>query len=103
MTLLLTIDHVDIQDRTLSDEEVADLEASDDEPTRVSYSTQDYPIDGLVKRLQTGAMLVPQLSFATLMSVCKQRGSSVVSFGLKHRWISSSSPYCWDTLFPESS
>lgn len=60
MTSPAPADHVDLQDRTLSDEEVADLEASDEEPARVSYSTQDYPIDGLVKRLQSGSMLVPQ-------------------------------------------
>lgn len=53
-------DEVTLYDRTLSDEEVNDLEAFEESPARVSYSTQDYPIDGLVKRLQNRSMLVPQ-------------------------------------------
>lgn len=47
-------------DLTLMPEERVDLEASDETPVAVTFSTQDYPIDGLVKRLRTGTMLVPQ-------------------------------------------
>lgn len=47
-------------DLTLMPEERDDLEASDETPVAVTFSTQDYPIDGLVKRLRLGTMLVPQ-------------------------------------------
>ncbi|MEN5074490.1 DUF262 domain-containing protein [Isoptericola cucumis] len=47
-------------DLTLLPEERIDLEAKDDAPASVTFSTQDYPIDGLVTRLRSGAMLVPQ-------------------------------------------
>lgn len=49
-----------LTDRTLLDEELEDLVAPEDSPTPVTYSTQDYPVDGLVKRLESGAMLIPQ-------------------------------------------
>lgn len=47
-------------DRSLLAEEVDDLGSADESPTSVTYTTQDYPIDGLVKRLSNGSMLVPQ-------------------------------------------
>ena len=53
-------DLLSISDRALSDEEVEDLEAIDGSSTAVTYSTQDYPVDGLVKRLNNESMLIPQ-------------------------------------------
>jgi hypothetical protein len=50
----------DLLDRTLSDEELDDLADGDEKPVEVTYQTQDYPVDGLVKRLNDGAMLIPQ-------------------------------------------
>lgn len=47
-------------DRALSDEELDDLADGDEAPASVTYQTQDYPIDGLVRRLDDGAMLIPQ-------------------------------------------
>lgn len=49
-----------IEDRALLDDELEDLEATEDSPLAVTYSTQDYPIDGLVKRLNNNSMLIPQ-------------------------------------------
>jgi Protein of unknown function DUF262 len=49
-----------ITDRALLDDELEDLEAAEASPTAVTYSTQDYPVDGLVSRLNSGAMLIPQ-------------------------------------------
>lgn len=51
---------LDYLDRTLSEEEFDDLLAADDAPVTVTYSTQDYPVDGLVKRMNRGSMRVPQ-------------------------------------------
>ena len=51
---------VNLVDRTLSDEEMEDLVASDEVPPEVTYSTQDYPVDALVKRLNQGSMRVAQ-------------------------------------------
>jgi hypothetical protein len=51
---------VELLDRTLSDEEMADLVEEDEAPPEVTYSTQDYPVDGLVKRLGQGSMRIPQ-------------------------------------------
>ncbi|MCA2249973.1 DUF262 domain-containing protein [Mycobacterium intracellulare] len=49
-----------IDDRTLSDEELADLIDVERSPARVTFSTQDFSIDGLVKRLNRNSMVVPQ-------------------------------------------
>lgn len=51
---------VDVDDRTLRDEELADLVDVEASPARVTFSTQDLSIDGLVKRLNRKSMLVPQ-------------------------------------------
>ena len=47
-------------DRTLRDEELADLVDVEPSPARVTFATQDLSIDGLVKRLNRKSMLVPQ-------------------------------------------
>src|SRR4051794_14412535 len=47
-------------DRGLRDEELADLVDVEPSPARVTFSTQDLSIDGLVKRLNRKSMLVPQ-------------------------------------------
>lgn len=47
-------------DRALRDEELADLVDTEAAPARVTYSTQDFSIDGLVKRLNRKSMMVPQ-------------------------------------------
>jgi hypothetical protein len=49
-----------IDDRSLRDEELADLVDVEPSPARVTFSTQDLSIDGLVKRLNRKSMLVPQ-------------------------------------------
>lgn len=53
-------DEEELLSRSLSREEREDLEQKDESPISVTFATQDYPIDGLVKRLQSGAMLIPQ-------------------------------------------
>lgn len=54
-------DHVaDPDDRALRDEELEDLIDVEPSPARVTFSTQDLSIDGLVKRLDRKSMLVPQ-------------------------------------------
>lgn len=47
-------------DRALRDEELEDLIDVEPIPARVTFSTQDLSIDGLVKRLNRKSMLVPQ-------------------------------------------
>jgi hypothetical protein len=47
-------------DRSLRDEELADLVDVEPSPARVTFTTQDLSIDGLVTRLNRKSMLVPQ-------------------------------------------
>ncbi|MGW6445172.1 DUF262 domain-containing protein [Lentzea sp. NPDC055074] len=47
-------------DRTLRDDELADLIDTESSPARVTFTTQDFNVDGLVKRLDRKSMLVPQ-------------------------------------------
>lgn len=55
------LNHVaDPDDRSLRDEELEDLIDVEQTPARVTFSTQDLSIDGLVKRLDRKSMLVPQ-------------------------------------------
>ena len=48
------------EDRVLSAEEMDDLLASERQPPEVTYSTQDFPVDALVKRIKRGSMRIPQ-------------------------------------------
>lgn len=50
----------EMRDRTLTDEELEDLTAHDSSPVAVTYSSQDFDVAGLVKRLERGQMLIPQ-------------------------------------------
>lgn len=50
----------ELLDRTLTNEELDDLTDGEETPVEVAFSTQDYPVDSLVKRLQTEQMLIPQ-------------------------------------------
>ena len=47
-------------DRSLRDDELADLIDVEPTPARVTFSTQDLSVDGLVNRLNRKSMLVPQ-------------------------------------------
>ena len=51
---------LELTDRTILDEELEDLEAFEPSPESVTFATQDNPVDGLVKRLKNGAMLIWQ-------------------------------------------
>ncbi|PWD51492.1 hypothetical protein C8046_13335 [Serinibacter arcticus] len=51
-------------DRTLTELEFDDQSDADESPVPVTFSTQDYPVDGLVSRLERGTMLVPQFGTA---------------------------------------
>lgn len=51
---------LDVGDRTLSSEEIDDLLTSEEQPPEVTYSTQDFPVDALVKRIERGSMRIPQ-------------------------------------------
>ncbi len=53
-----------ILDRTLTAEELEDLTAPDEVPVDVTFSSQDFDVVGLVRRLETGSMLIPQLGLA---------------------------------------
>ncbi|RKQ35311.1 MULTISPECIES: DUF262 domain-containing protein [Kocuria] len=53
-------DEDELLTRSLSREEREDLEQKNESPISVTFATQDYPIDGLVKRLEKGSMLIPQ-------------------------------------------
>lgn len=53
-------DVADRDERTLRDEELADLVDVENSPARVTFSTQDMSVDALVKRLDRRSMLVPQ-------------------------------------------
>lgn len=50
-----------VTDRALTPEELDDLIERDETPVSVTYSTQDFDVSGLVRRLTSEAMLVPQL------------------------------------------
>lgn len=49
-----------VEDRVLSNEEMDDLLAEEEQPPEVTYSTQDFPVDALVKRLERRSMRIPQ-------------------------------------------
>lgn len=57
---LETTDLAEVSDRALSLEELQDLLVPEEAPPSISYTTQDYPVDALVKRLRAGAMRIPQ-------------------------------------------
>lgn len=66
-----------IFDRSLTEDEFDDVTTSESAaPTPVTFSTQDYPVDGLVKRLNSGAMKVPQFGGedSTSLTAGFQRG-----------------------------
>ena len=54
-----------VMERTLSEEEFADLTDEVATPAQVTFQTTDYPVDGLVKRLESRAMLVPQFALVS--------------------------------------
>lgn len=49
-----------VDDRVLTSDELDDLIDTEPSPVRVTFSTQDYSVDGLVKRLDRGSMIVPR-------------------------------------------
>src|SRR5690242_9454654 len=51
----------DLVDRTLTTEELEDLTESEESPSSVTFSSQDFDVVGLVRRLQSGSMLIPRL------------------------------------------
>lgn len=58
-----TLDEVDLNElelRSLTHEELEDMDAAEPEPVEVTFSTQDFDISGLVRRLDSNSMLVPQ-------------------------------------------
>lgn len=50
----------ELLERTLSEEELDDQSEAVTEAVAVTFATQDYPVDGLVSRLDKGTMLIPQ-------------------------------------------
>jgi Protein of unknown function DUF262 len=52
---------LDVLERSLTAEELDDLTAADEVPVSVTFSSQDFDVAGLVRRLQSEAMLIPQL------------------------------------------
>lgn len=50
----------ELLDRSLSKEELDDQSDASEGAVSVTFSTQDYPVDGLVSRLEKGTMLIPQ-------------------------------------------
>lgn len=54
------VDLPDTDDRTLRSDELEDLIDVEPSPARVTFSTQDLSVDGLVQRLNRNSMLVPQ-------------------------------------------
>ena len=54
----------EIQERSLLKAELDDLSEREEVPASVTYSTQDFPVDALVKRLENGGVLVPQFGGA---------------------------------------
>lgn len=49
-----------LMERTLTDDELDDLTAADEAPASVTFSSQDFDVAGLVRRLTQKAMLIPQ-------------------------------------------
>ncbi|MGP5090709.1 DUF262 domain-containing protein [Brachybacterium tyrofermentans] len=50
----------ELLDRSLTDEEYSDLTEAEPTPTKVTFSTQDYSVDSLVSRMNSGAMIIPE-------------------------------------------
>ena len=50
----------ELLERTLSKDELDDQSEAATETVAVTFATQDYPVDGLVSRLDKGTMLIPQ-------------------------------------------
>lgn len=54
-------DTTPLAERSLTDDELADLVSADEAPAAVTFSSQDFDVAGLVRRLQRESMLIPQL------------------------------------------
>ncbi len=50
----------ELLERSLTEEELDDLVAKEDNPVSVTYTTQDFDVEGLVTRLKKESMLIPQ-------------------------------------------
>jgi hypothetical protein len=53
-------DDLGANDRVLTDEELEDLLAPEETATQVTFSSQDFDVAGLVRRIQTESMLIPR-------------------------------------------
>jgi len=67
---------VDQEDVGLSDEEVRDITAAEPEAERVAYSGTDFDVEGLVRRLGRGDIVIPKYgeTDSTVESAAFQRG-----------------------------
>lgn len=54
------VEQLPLEDRVLTFDEMDDLLSSEEQPPEITYSTQDFPVDALVKRLDRGTMRIPQ-------------------------------------------
>ncbi|MFV0433029.1 MAG: DUF262 domain-containing protein [Leucobacter sp.] len=54
------VEQLPLGDRVLTFDEMDDLLSSEEQPPEITYSTQDFPVDALVKRLDRGTMRIPQ-------------------------------------------
>lgn len=50
----------ELLERTLTPDELEDLTAAEERPADVTFSTQDFDVAGLVRRLQAESMLIPR-------------------------------------------
>jgi hypothetical protein len=66
----------DIADRSLLDDELSDLIATEEAPASVTYTSQDFDIAGLVRRLEAGTLIVPNYGTTdpTVLTAGFQRG-----------------------------
>ena len=60
MTSLADADIPDLADRSLTEDELADITESESAPVDITFTTQDFDVAGLVTRLNRESMLIPR-------------------------------------------
>ena len=56
--------HMNDDEDMLTQEEKEDLEAADETVIPITYSGQDFDVDGLVRRLNNGDMIIPRFGLS---------------------------------------
>jgi hypothetical protein len=60
MTSIADVDIPELADRSLTEDELADITESESAPVDITFTTQDFDVAGLVTRLNRESMLIPR-------------------------------------------